>query len=202
MKSDTEEILLWNAYREGDADAFRQLYDIYYPGLINYGHRFTGDAQYVEHAVQDLFVKLWQNRDRIDAAISVKNYLYVSFRRVLLRQLQSAKVFVPLKDGEDDYHFSFTLSPESDLISKERMLQLQQQLHKALQNMNARQREVIYLKYYENLSYDEIADIMGITVKGTYKLMYRAIDTLKEQMGNFMLLVLYLLVSQPLRYRG
>lgn len=194
-----EEVVIWDAFRTGSEDAFRQLYDRHYKGLVNYGHRFTPDQPLVESAIQDLFVNLWQKRHEFQSVTSVKNYLYISFRRVLMRILAKENVFVSLSENEENYPFDFSFSPESNLISKERMAELQKKLTIALSNMTAYQREVIYLKYYENLSYDEIAAILGITTKGTYKLVYRAIDALKEQLGNFTLLVLYFVLMNGSR---
>lgn len=197
--TEKRETVIWDAFKEGSETAFRQLYDHYYTALVNYGYKFTQDQDLVESAIQDLFLLLWKKRDTIQPVISIKNYLFVSFRRSLARSLSRAKIHIPLTDTDAEYHFEFAFDPESDLISRERLLELQQKLRSALDKMNARQREVIYLKYYENLSYDEIAVIMGISVKGTYKLVYRAIDTLKDHLGNFMLLALYAIISSGYR---
>jgi RNA polymerase sigma factor (sigma-70 family) len=194
-----DEAVIWAAYIDGDEQSFRQLYNLYYKGLMNYGHRFTIDDELIESAIQDLFVRLWQKRAGMKPVSNVKNYLYVSFRHTLVRALSKAEVFQSISPNEEDYTFNIVFDPETILINRERMVHLQERLSTALGKMNPRQREVIYLKYYENLTYEEIATIMGISVKGTYKLMYRAIDTLREHLGQFLFTVLYLIVTSMSR---
>ncbi|MNR65987.1 RNA polymerase sigma factor [compost metagenome] len=66
--------------------------------------------------------------------------------------------------------------------------------------MTARQREIIHLRFFEELPYTDIAEIMGLSTKDTYKLYYRALDSLKKHFGRFGLLVLLYLLNQ-LRYQ-
>jgi RNA polymerase sigma factor (sigma-70 family) len=110
---------------------------------------------------------------------------------VLVEKLHfSAKVIAfPITD--EIIQFNFELGQDQILMRKERQAQLQSALEKALAQMSSRQREMIYLKFYEDMSHEEIADLLGITVKGSYKLLYRALDSLRENLGNFSMLILF-----------
>lgn len=173
---------IWSSYRNGNEAAFRELYDHYYAGLLGYGSRFTEDHQAIEESIQDLFLKLWRNRASIGPTPSVKFYLYKSFRRILARKLRYLPDTVALSGQEDKLHFNFEIGQDEVLMKKEHIAELKRQLEAAMATMTDRQREVIYLKYYEDLSYDEISDVLNITPKATYKLVYRALDHLRDHM--------------------
>lgn len=185
---------LWYSYKEGDVKALEGLYEQYYSPLTNYGFKFTPDNVSIEESMQDLFLKLWQNRERIARPAVVKQYLYLSFRRILLRKLE----YNPSRHEEElsgeHIPFQFELTYEHPMVKKERMEELTAQadvLHSTLTN---RQREAVFLKYYEDLSYEEIAEIMHMNTGVANILIYRAHERLREQFRNFtLLLFLYLL---------
>jgi len=187
----SNEVDLWSEFLKGNEDAFKQIYQLYATPLMRYGFKFTHEQDIIAETVQDLFVKLWKNRKTIRETPSVKNYLYKSYRRVLVEKLHfSAKVIAfPITD--EIIQFNFELGQDQILMRKERQAQLQSALEKALAQMSSRQREMIYLKFYEDMSHEEIADLLGITVKGSYKLLYRALDSLRENLGNFSMLILF-----------
>lgn len=180
---------IWSSYREGNELAFRQLYDMYNTGLMKYGFRFTRDQHVIEESIQDLFIKLWQNRKNVGPTPSVKFYLYKSFRRVLARKLEYLPDTVSYTGQDDKLQFRFEIGQDEVLMQKERLQELKRKLEAAMTGMTDRQREAIYLKFYEDLSYEEISEMMSITSKATYKLVYRALDHLRE---NFMLLAFFI----------
>lgn len=186
--ADTE---IWSSYRNGDEQSFRQLYDLYYAGLFKYGFRFTKDQHIIEESIQDLFIKLWQNRSTVGPTPSVKFYLYKAFRRVLARKLEYLPETVSYAGQDDKLQFDFEIGQDEVLMQKERMLELKRQLEAAMAGMTDRQREAIYLKFYEDLSYDEISEVLSITPKATYKLVYRALDHLRDNL----VLLTFLLTS-------
>lgn len=169
----------WDAFRYGDENAFKLLFDQYYDHLFNYGHKFSSDDFIIEEALQDLFVKLWKNKENIGEAGSVKNYLYKAFRRVLLRKLDYAPRLQLFALADENVPFTIELGHDESVIHNEKMQEIKKNLEQALQKLSPRQREIIHLRYYEELEYEEIAGIMQLSVSSTYKLLYRAIDSLK-----------------------
>lgn len=145
---------IWEAFRSGDESSLQRIFDKYYTPLFNYGHKFSADDHLIEDALQNLFVKLWKNRDGIKDTGSVKNYLYKSFRRVLLRMLEMQ---------QREYSFSVLdgwtwpgqeLGYDQTLISRERLETIRNNLVAALEKMTPRQREIIHLRYYEEMEYE------------------------------------------------
>ncbi|SHN33562.1 RNA polymerase sigma factor [Chitinophaga sp. CF418] len=190
-----EDKVIWDAFRYGDESSLKVIFDQYYTPLFNYGHKFSQDDHLIEDALQDLFVKLWKNRNNIKETESVKNYLYKSFRRVLLRKLdvqQRKYNFTVLEQGLD---WSQELGYDQTLISRERLENIRKNLALALEKMSPRQREIIHLRYYEEMEYEEIAELMQLSVSSTYKLVYKAIDTLRNHLSRTDLLLLSTLLS-------
>lgn len=182
---------LWSEFLKGNEDAFKQIYQFYASALMRYGFKFTQDEEIIADTVQDLFVKLWKNRKTIKETASVKNYLYKSYRRILVEKLHFSSKVIAFPITDEIIQFNFELGHDHVLMRKERQAELQSALEKALSQMSNRQREMIYLKFYEDMSHEEIADTLGITVKGSYKLLYRALDSLRENLGNFSMLILF-----------
>lgn len=180
----------WKAFKTGDTAAFSFFYQKYSAGLFNYGAKFSVDKDLIKECIQELFIYIWTSRNSIGNPDHIKNYLYKSFRNLILK-----KVFRLKKnhrfDETEDYEFNVSLNIEEVLIDDEKHKQISEQLQITMLKLTARQREAIFLKFYEQLSYEEIAEVMGITVKGSYKLMARSLDFLRNNLSKEDLMVLY-----------
>lgn len=172
---------LWDLFIEGDQESFRELYDHHYDLLINYGYRFSSNLPLLEDAVQALFIKLWQKRSSINKPASVTHYLLKAFRNTLINSLQSETNLQKKIESFEALPFELTASQEDHLIEEEDVLIQKKVVEEKLSLLTNRQREGIYLRFFSELSYEEIAEILEIEVGGAYKLIYRAIDRLKNK---------------------
>lgn len=86
-------------------------------------------------------------------------------------------------DESDDYLFSITVSGLDYIEEEEERKEIAEQIENMLCSLTGRQREAIYLRYMQELEYDEIAVLLNLTTKGTRKLIYRAIERMCEQYG-------------------
>lgn len=192
MKDDK---LIWDDFRFGDEAAFKLIFETYHDPLFNYGHKFTTDDHVIQDALQNLFVKLWKNRARIRETGSVKNYLYKSFRRILLRMLDLRHRKYEFSALIEDSEWDNRVDSGQNMVSSDRLDDIRANLAHALEKMSPRQREIIHLRYYEEMEYDEIAVIMQLSVSSTYKLLYKAIDTLRNHLSRSDLFLLTILLS-------
>ena len=182
---------LWQSFKKGDRDSFQTLYFNYFDKLYEYGMRIVSDKELVKDAIQDLFLKLWNNKSKLSDISAIRPYLLVSLRTTLYDKFQQNRR-MPLTEISEDYPFEMVFSAESDFIIRETKSAQTQKLIDALNQLTPRQKEVIYLRYFEELDYDEIAAIMDITVKATYKLASRGLEALRQVMdiSNSSLLIL------------
>lgn len=194
MDSDLQ---IWQLFQVGHEASFKVLFERYNQPLYNYGFKFTQDNAVIEDSIQELFVKLWSNKENLNTEVSVKNYLYKSFRRILIKNIeQNIKRAHVTNSAIEHLPFTIELPHDVSMIRKERVLEIKDKLDQALSNMTDRQREIIHLRFFEELTYAEIASIMGLSTKDTYKLYYRALDNLKKHFGKFGVLVLLHLLNQ------
>lgn len=177
------EELLWQSFLAGDKASLEKIYRIYFDVLYQYGNKWLNNPTLTEDVIQDLFVKLIRNRENLSQTSSIKFYLFRSFRSLALDKIKArAKMMVT---DPDEHSFPLQLTPEHQLIEKEEYQIIKQKFSSALSTLTPRQREALFLRYGEGFSYTEISTMMGLTTKATYKLMARAIDSLKEQIPAF-----------------
>ncbi|QIH35921.1 sigma-70 family RNA polymerase sigma factor [Sphingobacterium sp. DR205] len=191
------DLQIWQMFQVGHEPSFKVLFERFNHVLFNYGFKFTQDEAIIEDSIQELFVKLWCNKENLSHSVSVKRYLYHAFRRVLIKKIEQSERRTVINNSSVDYlPFTIELPHDLTMIRGERVMEIRDKLNKALEQMTARQREIIHLRFFEELPYTEIAEIMGLSTKDTYKLYYRALDSLKRQFGKFGLLVLLYLLNQ------
>lgn len=174
-----DERTLWTMLRDGDREAFTEIYRRYFPLLFRYCIRFTENRDLVKDVLQDFFTQLFLKRQTLTIPDKLKSYLLVAARRELVRHLgKETRRSLPLQ--EEAYDFSLELSAEHHLISRQHEERTSRQLQRSLFLLTDRQKEAIYLRFYESLGYDEIAGIMQLKeVKYARTLVYRAITELK-----------------------
>lgn len=177
--SQSGDIRLWKELVEGNDQALGQLMHLHFKGLLNYGFKFIKDEAFVKDCIQDVFIDLWHARTRVAEPAHVKAYLLVSLRRKIARNRRSLRL-----TGDsltDDYAFSIEFSPEWWMIKEETLARKTQMISEMLDALPVRQREVIYLKYYQELSREEISTMLDITPQTVSNLLQMAYSQLRKR---------------------
>lgn len=167
---------IWSLMKLGNEGAFETIFHHYYPLLTNYALRFNFDTHFIEECLQELFIKIWQNKENLGQPISVKHYLFKSLRNAIYNKLSVRKRELYIGSSDDLLEFNLSYNQEDNIYP---FTGLSDEVQHSLNQLTARQREAIYLFYFEDLGYQEIADLLQINVGAAYKLIYRAIDNLK-----------------------
>ncbi|MBB2147893.1 RNA polymerase sigma factor [Pedobacter gandavensis] len=184
----------WQSFKAGNADSFEYLYKTYAAGLYNYGSKFSKDKDLIKECIQDLFVGIWTRRATLGNPDHLKNYLYKSFRHLVFRKTLQLQNFEVYEEETDTYSFHVSLNMEEAIIDGEQRDKVTEQLNMVMAKLTPRQKEAIFLRFYEQLSYEEIAEVMDISVKASYKIMARALGFLKENLSKDDLMLLSLLL--------
>lgn len=181
-KSDEE---IWNAFRDGNDEAFAYMYRKYVRLLLNYGCQIVQNREMVMDAIQDTFEYLRKKRKKLGYTNSIKPYLYKSLRRAVLMKVKKNKE--KIKAEQQAYEgFQISLSHESVLIDRQMNREMLDKLEKAFNKLPTGQKEAVLMYYYEGFSYEEIAGILEIkSVRNARKLIYRAVDNLKKEITIF-----------------
>lgn len=199
LRQPYEDQYLIQQIRSGDYTAFTQLYNKYAPALTQYGLKFNAGLPVIEDSLHDIFVWIWANRQKLEVRHSIKSYLFKSVRTSMLYALEKTnKIRSIAQEEENSYYFELELSPEGLVLQNENLRLVREQVARLLDRLTAKQKEVIYLRYYEGLGFEDIAANMNLSVKACYKIMGRAITTLRENIPNSHVLLIFLLYLQQL----
>jgi RNA polymerase sigma factor (sigma-70 family) len=178
--AEVEDRTLWQRFKNGNDLAFSLLYKKYVQRLYNYGMHTCHDRDLVLDCLQDLFGRLWDKRDHIAEVEAVNFYLFKSFRRLLLNKLVQNRKRSLLTLNSEFPGFEFHSSLEDAIILEEATAQQVGQLKRAIETLTKRQREAIFLKFFNDLSYQDVAAVMEMNVASVYNVMTKAIDSLRK----------------------
>lgn len=182
---------LWHLLCSGDKDAFGQITENCYKPLYQYGTKFTDDRELIKDCLQDLFLDIWEKRTHLSGVANPRPYLFQAFRNNLLRRTRRISRFSEIGPGAELEFSSF--SSEAEWIHRETEAGLEHKLQLVMKQLPKRQREALYLRYYENLTYEEIADVMGLRRQAVANYLQYGIQKLRaywQQMVISMLLFL------------
>ena len=177
LKPGVADIMLWTSLKKGDRDALGKLFSVYYPLLLKYGSKFCADHELLEDCIQDLFADIWQSKASSEVE-SVKAYLFKSLKYKLFKKLRNR--LLKNSNAELPDEMTFAISHETFLVEEQENKERVRKLIEALNELPNRQREVIYLKVFHELSYEEVSDIMNINYQVCRNLMSQAIKTLRK----------------------
>lgn len=178
MKATEQDILLWESFCKGDREAFARLFRMYYGPMFLFGLKFIADRSRLEDAIHELFIELWQSRSRADV-VSVKAYLLKSLKYKLLkwRRSNGRPHLIEEWSAFEWSHENFLIEQQEDEEKKLLVLAI-------LVQLSGRQKEIIYLKFYQNLTYAEISEIMNINYQVARNLLCQAIKAMKKLLSE------------------
>lgn len=178
----SDDLSLWKLFKSGSEVAFAEIYHLYVKGLIQYGAKISTNRQLVQDTIQDLFLELWNSRQRLSDTTSIKFYLFRALRNKLLRASTTQLSLSEFEGTISEPSIEFLIiEDESQEIRLSR-------LKSALLELTPRQQEAINLRYYHDFSNEDVAAMMGLNYQSACKLIYSGIKVLKENMATLVLL--------------
>lgn len=176
-----EDSIVWELIKAGDSKAFEKVFRLHYSSLLNYGMRFNKDEEEIKDCIQTLFLTIWERKGHLGSSDSIRNYLLASLRRLILKRLKDSIRFVDFEG--DNLDFQIELSIEASLIHSQTFTENTGLLKKAIEGLPSRQKEALYLKFYDERSFAEIALIMNVSTRAVYKLIYKALESLNKELA-------------------
>lgn len=178
-KSDQE---IWTEFKNGSEKALELMYHRHIRALFNYGIKIVKDEDVVEDCIQEMFIDLWKRRAHLGNTHFIKFYLFKALKRKIIRKISKKKKILTESEIEEDYAFEVVFSCESELIRDELNHEQKKQINRALAVLTKRQREAIYLKFYNHLSYEQIAQVMNIEKSAVYSLIFKSVNKLRKHL--------------------
>jgi RNA polymerase sigma-70 factor (ECF subfamily) len=166
--------------RKGDKKAFEALFFEYHEQLSRFANSITKSREFARDAVQDIFLKIWRNRKKLDIHVSVKVYLYQAVRNQSLNLLTKQKNQQRLRESFLSEIKSVRIPeyPETNLSPEDQ--DLIKRIWEVVAEMPERRRLVFELHRKHGFSYKEIAKILGITRKTVENHMSQALQHIRD----------------------
>jgi RNA polymerase sigma factor (sigma-70 family) len=176
-KSDIRE--LWETMKQDlGTSALRSLMEGTYPLLFGYGLKFSKDKEFVQDCIQDVFITIWQHRKTLAVPESPKGYLLASLRRKMINNHLKG-TWIPI-DSLYDSDIPQEHSLDQLVFGHEEVEFQSKFLQNLLSQLSDRQREVIYLRFYQNLSRAEVSSAMGISEQSVSNTLQKALLALRK----------------------
>lgn len=179
-----------NGIKAGDVASFKTLFHDYYPMLCHFAEKNGLKLDVAEDIVQDLFVKLWENRNSIAISSSIKSYLFQSTRNQCLNYLKRGEVKRKFEEYvlhlHPDYYYNEAIEEE----------ELNYFIYKAVESLPPKCREVFQLSRFEEKSNDKISQEMGISSKTVNNQIGKAVKIIRQFLiDNEILVFIFLMMA-------
>jgi RNA polymerase sigma-70 factor, ECF subfamily len=175
MTSDTDII---RRIRQGDVKQFESLFRSSYVSLVRYARRLVKDQDNAEEIVQDLFYRIWKDREKINIESSLNGYLFRSVHNKCLHFIEHNRI---VEKHAVEMSFRHPDSPESpsDILNYK---ELQAKIARILEKLPDRCGKIFYMNRFEGLKYTEIAEKLSVSVKTVEANMGRALKAFRKEL--------------------
>jgi len=171
---------IWINFVKGDKATFAYLYNKYIQELYNYGFKICRDEELVKDCIQEVFVNIYLNRENLSQPKNIKFYLMLALKRVVIKKMVQKRKNIYHDDFEP--FFEPDLSIESNIVTQEGAEEQKAQMKELLDNLPSKQKEAVYLRFVEGLDYEEISEVLKVTIESARKQIYRAVKSMRDQL--------------------
>ena len=188
------ENILWMSFKNGDDRSFELIYRKYADALFRYGIQFTSNESLVKDAIHDVYVKLYNDRQHLKTEVNITFYLFTCLKNHLYNLLKRELFFDKVDIEEYEY-----LDPgaEEQVTLTLNQSELQETVRKVLGMLTDRQREIIYYRYIEELSIEEIAVLMDMNYQSVQNSIQRSIKKIRE---SFPILAIFFILYKKMYF--
>ncbi|MDZ7723261.1 MAG: RNA polymerase sigma-70 factor [candidate division KSB1 bacterium] len=165
--------------KDGDIQAFERCYRYYCQKLIEFACYYVKDIYSAENIVQDVFLNLWQNRDKIDPSSNLKSYIYKATKNRALKVIRKQNTEQKYRNVQEE-RIIYAEFSDAKVLEKE----LDLQLNNAIDGLPEKCRIIFCMNRYNHLTYREIASVLDISVKTVETQMGRALKILRRKLAH------------------
>jgi RNA polymerase sigma-70 factor (ECF subfamily) len=178
--------------KHGDVQAFEQLAEKYKQPIVNLMFRMLRDLDEAEDLAQNVFIRVYQSAGRYEVSAKFSTWIFTIARRLCLNEIRrrgrhpAESIEATRSDDDDQPARQFedvrTFSPPEEFLHGE----LEEKIQQALADLPEKQRLAIALCQQDDLSYEDIAKVLGCSLSATKSLIHRGRDTLKEKLKPYL----------------
>ena len=178
---------IWLNLKNGDRAALGELYDEYIELLYSYGMSISKDRAHVMDCIQDLFIDLFKYRRNLAMTDNIKYYLFKSLKRKINRKYfrKIIPLSMEIQDSKNYKNKNYSKSHEETIIANEVTSRRTNNLIVGINSLTKKQRKILYLRFNKEKNYNEISEIMEVSLETSRTTLYRAIKKLRKNVSYF-----------------
>jgi RNA polymerase sigma factor (sigma-70 family) len=171
---------LWLSFStDKDKNVFSDIYRHLYPELYAYGRKFNIDDDALKDIIQDLFLKIYTKPEIITAYNTFGQFMFMSVRNACINHALYEQKHIDIS-GFCDFELPADDGGDS-LENREEEEIIRRKVNAIMKSLTPRQREIIYLRFFKEMKYEEIAEVMHLSGQATRDLVHRAIKNIREK---------------------
>ena len=174
-----EDPILLFSFLKGDNNAFSSIYNKYVDELFAYGIGLGFERETLKDAIQDTFFKFYTNKKQLEGVTHLKYYLFRMLKNRLFDIYKSSNK----ENIVDVTNLPFLIEPSvlDELIANEDKATIETEIKNLLKILTDRQKEAVYLRFIQELEYEEVANLLDMTAPAVRKLISRAIKRMRDE---------------------
>ncbi len=186
--ADEENVRLMLRVREGDIRAFEQLVEMHQRGVIGTVARMLNNQDDAHDVAQQVFVRVWRSASRYEPTAKFTTWLYTITKNLVFNELRrrTRKREVSIEAQEEEHHHEMVaatrLNPDTIVQQEE----LEAAIDRAIATLPEKQRLAVTLRRYEDMPYEEICVVLGMSLSAVKSLLFRARNDLKEKLSGYL----------------
>lgn len=188
-----ESKIKWRQFISGDNDSYCWLYTRYVQILYQYGFRFTSNPEIIKDCIQEVFTLLYKNREHLIIPDNIKVYLFVAIKNCILRVLYKESVYE--RNTVEQIPFLLEPTVEDQFIDNEQYSNQQKRIKEILSILTPRQKEIIYYRFIQEMSMEEICLLMDMNYQSAQNLIQRSLKKIRQNYGSLEIFLLILSIS-------
>lgn len=175
------DIIITSKIKEGDIKAFETLFKRFYSPLCLYGTSITGQYEVAEEIVEEIFYKIWKDRDKIKITFSIKSYLYSAVKYQSFHYLNHCKTM----EDYNKFKISDNKTAYEDPSEKMELKELNEFINKILAELPPRRLKIFNMHRNEGKKYSDIAAALSVSIKTIEAEMTRTLKFLRNRIEAY-----------------
>jgi RNA polymerase sigma-70 factor (ECF subfamily) len=188
LNSSDQDVYWMQRVAQGDMDAFQALIEVHQARVVGTVAKMLGDDVDSEDIAQQVFIRVWKSAGRYQPTAKFTTWLFKITRNLVFNELRRRKrhPVTPLQQEEEEHFFQPMdcggMSPDASLLDSE----LNDAIQMAIDALPETQRMAIVLRRYEDMPYEEIGEVLGLSVPAVKSVLFRARAELRERLRKYL----------------
>ena len=180
--------LMLMVQRNDDHEAFRELIERHQNAVIGTVAKMLSNHSEAEDIAQQVFLRLWKSRKRYQETAKFTTFLYTITRNLVFNESRrkSRRKLLSLDQKKEEYELEVPANPNQRPDVEHLNQELRSAIDRAIEALPEKQRLAVILRRYQNLPYEEIADVLDLTVSAVKSQLFRARVSLRESLAHYL----------------